>query len=192
MRASYRLYPLIALGLLAGASIWLERLSRVDETRPIAISGDTPDFIAENTRIVGFGQDGKQRYALVADRLTHLPASDRTLVDAPRLELDNQGRRLTIHATSGEVASGAERVDFRGDVVAWRAAAPGGSEMTFRSEHLTVWPDDHRAETQQALKLTQGATTAEALGMRADNLFGTLDLIGQARVQIPRRQGSKS
>ena len=48
-----RLYPIFALAVLAGGSVWLERITRIDD--PVTIAEQTgPDFIAHDTRVVGF------------------------------------------------------------------------------------------------------------------------------------------
>lgn len=189
MQATYRLYPIIAVALLAAASIWLERLSREPDTAPERGTSTVADFVAEQTRIVGFGKDGSQRYALVSDRMTHFPGADITDVERPRLEIASGEQLLNVSADRGEVSARGERVDFTGNVEAQRTGSPGQPGITFASERLAVWPDEHRAETTAPVRLTQGPTTALANGLRADNLFGTLDLIGKARVNIPRRQG---
>lgn len=189
MQSAYRIYPVLALALLAGASIWLERLTRAPVADVTSAQSSAPDFIANQTRITGYGKDGTERYVLLSDQLTHLPQSGVTQLDRPRLEILSGSRRMEITANTGEVSAEGERVDFQGQVRAEREGNPGQDMMRFASEKLTVWPEDHRAESTAPVKLTQGLTTAEALGLRADNLFGTLDLIGQARVNIPRRQG---
>lgn len=190
MLATDRLYPIIAVALLAAGSIWLERLSREQESTPDRSAGSGPDFIAEQTRIVGFAKDGSRSYALVSERMTHFPNTDITEVERPRLELVSSDRLLTIQSDRGEVSPGGERADFVGNVEAQRQGSTGQADIRFVSERLTVWPDKHRAESTAPVRLTQGQTTALAHGLRADNLFGTLDLIGKARVTIPRRQGN--
>ena len=64
---TWRLYPVMALAVLAGASAWLERITRVDDA-VLATGQSGPDFIAHDTRVVGFGADGRQRYELVAPK----------------------------------------------------------------------------------------------------------------------------
>ncbi|MCK9258659.1 MAG: LPS export ABC transporter periplasmic protein LptC [Azoarcus sp.] len=189
MQSAYRIYPVLALALLAGASVWLERLTRAPADAAAPVQNTAPDFIANQTRITGFGKDGSQRYVLLADELTHFPQSGITQLERPRLEILTGSRKMEITANTGEVSAEGEQVDFHGQVIAVREGGPGQDTMHFASEKLTVWPEDHRAESTAPVKLTQGLTTAEALGLRADNLFGTLDLVGQARVNIPRRQG---
>ncbi|MBR0568299.1 LPS export ABC transporter periplasmic protein LptC [Azoarcus sp. L1K30] len=190
MLSAYRLYPALALALLAAGSIWLERLTRAPEMDAGPSPRSVPDFIASDARITGYGKDGTIRYVLLADQLTHHPQRDVTDLDRPRLEiLSENARRMTITSRSGEVSSQGEQVDFRGEVVAVRDAVPGQDSLHFASEQLTVWPDDSRAASSSPVKLRQGLTTADALGLRANNLFGTLDLIGQVHTIIPRRQG---
>ena len=65
--------------------------------------------------------------------------------------------------------------------------------MALDSETLTVWPEAQRARTDSKVVMTRGAGRASAQGMRADNLFGTLELIGEVSATMPpRRQGSSS
>jgi lipopolysaccharide export system protein LptC len=189
---SYRLYPIIMLALLAGASVWLERVTRVDEPAAEAAEQTGPDFIAEHTRVVGYGANGAQRYELFADRLSHFPQGDITRLDMPRLRMINEGRETHITALHAEVSPGGEQVDMQGEVRVRRPAVADDPALALDSETLTVWPDTHRAHTDSPVQLTRGSTRADAQGMRADNLFGTLELIGQVHVNMPRRQGSAS
>lgn len=187
MRPSIQqLYPVFGLLVVAGASLWLERITAGDETRASAQVRSEPDSVAEGTRLVSFDHDGRQRYELLADRITHFPQTQVTALERPRLVYVSDGRELRVSARSGEAQKQGDVVRLAGEVRALRAAAAGSPELSFASESLTVWPDDERAETGDPVVLTQGASTAHANGMKSDNLFGTLELIGNARVHIPR------
>ena len=188
---TWRRSPIFALAALAGASVWLERVTRIDEP---AIQGEQtgPDFIAEQTRVVGFGADGSQRYELLAERLEHFPASDITRLHQPRLHMKGADNETLITARQADVSPGGEQVDLAGEVKVRRPGAADDPALALDSETLTVWPDSYRALTDSPVVLTRGNTRADALGMRADNLFGTLELLGQVRVNMPRRQGSAS
>jgi lipopolysaccharide export system protein LptC len=188
---TYRVYPIVALALLAGASVWLERITRINEPNAAAVHSG-PDFIAEGTRVVGYAADGSQRYELIAERLSHFPQDDITRLEQPRLRMNNDGRETHISAQHADVSLGGEQVDMQGDVRVRRPAAANDPALALDSETLRVWPDAHRASTDSPVQMTRGTTHAQALGMRADNLFGTLELIGKVRVNMPRRQGSTS
>lgn len=192
MQASYRLYPVIALALIAGGSILLEQATRVDDPAGEAARSGAPDFVAERSRIVGFGVDGAERYELVAETIVHFPADDTIRLHQPRLLLRAVGSETRIVAQGAEVSPGGEQVDFAGGVQVDRRIEGDPSPTTLRSETLSVWPDSHRARSDSPVQLTQGASTATARGLRADNLFGTLELIGDVEVHMPSRQQNPS
>ncbi|ATE58672.1 LPS export ABC transporter periplasmic protein LptC [Thauera sinica] len=192
MQTAYRLYPLVALTVIAGASLWLDRITRVEEA-PGQIEPQTgPDFAASNTRIVGYAHDGSQRYELLAERLEHFPADDTTRLTQPRLTVFRPGTEFHVTAANGKVSPGGEQIDLSGDVRARRSRSADAPELVLASETLTVWPDPQSARTDQPVRLTQGQTIADALGLEADNLFGTLNLTGQVKVHMPRRQDRSS
>jgi lipopolysaccharide export system protein LptC len=181
-----QLYPVFALVVLAGGTLWLERVTRGEDPAVRTEIRRDPDFTAEQTRLISYGADGQQRYELLADRITNYPLSEITELDRPQLRYQSEGRELRISAKTGEVLKAGDEVLLSGEVRVRRAAAPGSPEMTFASETLRVWPDDERAETSVPVILTQGDTTTHAGGMKADNLFGTLDLLGGVTVHMPR------
>ena len=189
---TWRLYPVFALALLAGGSVWLERITRVND--PVASQEQTgPDFVAHDTRVVGFGADGTLRYELVAERLEHYPLGDTARLYQPRLHLQGEDGTTTITARTADVSAGGEQVDLAGEVRVRRSGSEGALPMALDSETLTVWPEAQRARTDSKVVMTRGAGRASAQGMRADNLFGTLELIGEVSATMPpRRQGSSS
>lgn len=187
---TWRLYPVIALAVLAGASAWLERITRDDEAATGA-EQTGPDFIAHETRVVGFGADGQRRYELAAERLEHYPAGDLTRLHMPQLQLDGEDGTTRITARTADVSPGGEQVDLSGEVRVRRSATATALSLTLDSETLSVWPDAQRARTDTPVVMTRGTGRAAAQGMRADNLFGTLELIGEVSATMPpRRQGS--
>ncbi|MDR1063879.1 MAG: LPS export ABC transporter periplasmic protein LptC [Azoarcus sp.] len=187
---TYRFYPAIVAALLAAGSIWLEHLTRAPESEAAAEADDgTPDFIAEGVRIAGFDDDGKLRYTLDSPRLTHLPQTDATLSDHPRLQLFRQGRRLWINADSGEASSKGEVVVFRGNVEAEREGADAEDvPLHFASASLTVWPQEQRAASNVPVRIDQGLNRADASRFEADNVFGDMKLSGKVRMSFPSRR----
>lgn len=181
-----QLYPVFALLMLAGGTVWLERITRGEEAAARAEQRRDADFVAERTRLISYGADGKQRYELLADRITNYPQSDVTELERPRLHYASEGRELQASARTGEVRNAGEEVRLRGDVRLRRSAGDGRPDMTFASDTLQLWPDDERAETASPVVLTQGASVTHAGGLKADNVFGTLDLLGGVTARMPR------
>ncbi|BAL23080.1 LPS export ABC transporter periplasmic protein LptC [Azoarcus sp. KH32C] len=187
MRQSFhKLYPIIALLVVSGATLWLERITGGDDTRSAGQVRTEPDFTADQVRMINFDKTGRQHFELFADRVIHHPQTSLTELQNPRLRYDISGRELNITAQHADVLNEGNEVRMSGNVHARRAAIPGSPELTLASATLTVWPDDEKAQTNDPVTLTQGNSTAQGDAMKADNLYGTLDLIGNARMNIAR------
>jgi len=184
----YLFYPLAIAALLAAGATWLEHATRSPEPAVDAPVNQTPDFIAETVRITGFAENGDLLYTLDSPRLTHLPATDLTRVEQPRLQLTTQGRQMWIDADYGEVGPKGERVDFTGNVEVEREGIPSDPPMHLSSAQLTVWPQEQRAASNVPVRLTQGKTRADANGFEADNVFGVMVLSGKVRMHLPNRR----
>ena len=184
---AYCFYPVIIAALLAAGAIWLERLTRGPDPAATETS-EAPDFTADGVRITGFADDGQLRYTLDAPRVTHLPRTDTTRVDHPRLQLFSQGRRIWIEADEGEASARGERVDFSGNVEAEREAPTADETLHFSSTRLTVWPQEQRAASNVPVRIAQGLKRANANRFAADNIFGVMKLSGKVRMSLPRNR----
>ena len=180
----YRFYPLVIAALLAAGAIWLERATRIPEPAAHVTANQTPDFIADMVRITGFAQDGKLRYTLDSPRIIHLPTTDSTHVDQPRLLLIDQGRHMRVSADHGEVSPKGERVDFTDNVEADREGAPPDSPLRLSSASLTVWPQEQRAVSDVPVRITQGKTRIDGNHFEADNVFGAMKLSGKVQMRL--------
>jgi lipopolysaccharide export system protein LptC len=185
-----RLYPVIALAALAAATMWLEQATRSDEPRAAAAARQLPDFIGERIRLVRYDASGEPQYELVADRITHFPLGDVAEFDFPRLRYDTPDGELRIRADWAASRNGGEVLELAGNVEVFREGLAGNPHLTLSSKTLTLWPDDQRAETADPVVLTRGDSVARGNAMKADNLFGTLHLIGDASVLMPRSRST--
>ncbi|MFN3983962.1 MAG: LPS export ABC transporter periplasmic protein LptC [Rhodocyclaceae bacterium] len=190
--AAEQLYPIIVLAVLAGATLWLERSTREDAPEERARVLGEPDFIAEQARITSFDASGALQYALVAERITHIPDGELTLLDAPVLDMEQEDRGLRVTARTGEVRRRGEQVFLRGDVHVWREGLDGEADLTLDAHSLTLWPDDQRARSDEPVHIVQGASTARGDGLRADNVFGVFELVGNAVVNMEGRTGART
>jgi len=184
-----RLYPIVALVLLAAVTIWLERATRPAEV-PVRVDRSDPDFIGEFVRIVSFDKDGRLAYELDADRITHYPSSDITDFVRPDLRYRSEKGMTTARAERGESYPDEDLVELHDDVLVVRRS-PDGEESTIETDSLSVWPDAQRVATDSPVVLKNGNITAYGEGMRADDVAGTFELIGPARVQMPRSRRTR-
>lgn len=178
-----RIYPVVALLLLAAATIWLERATRTPES-VVRVDRSDPDFIGDFVRITSFDTDGRLAYELDADRMTHYPNSDITDFERPDLRYRSENGITTASAVRGESHPDDDLIALYGEVVVVRRDA-AGEESIIESDSLSVWPDAQRAATDSPVVVKNGNITAHGEGMRADDLAGTFELVGPTRVQMP-------
>jgi lipopolysaccharide export system protein LptC len=181
-----RLYPIIALAALAGATLWLERVTAVDDARPSAQTRTDPDFIGEKIHLTNFDATGAWHYELHASKVTHYPQRDVSELVQPRIRYEHPAGTLQVTALHGESSDAGRQVYFSGEVKAVRKGTQDKHDMTLTSDTLRLWPDEQRAETTDPVVLTQGETVAHARAMKADNLIESIQLLGDAKVRMPR------
>lgn len=182
-----RLYPLIVIAVLAGSTLWLDYSTSERDSTPQLRLRDKPDFIAEQARLVSFNEQGLRHYELTSPRIVHFPIDNVTVLDAPVLNLAQDARKMRIDARQAEVHARGDEILLQQDVLVWRQGLGDEADMTLETNSLTVWPNDQRAASDEAVRITQGPSVATAQGLRADNLFGTLELVGQASVRFDGR-----
>lgn len=192
-----QLYPLAVLAVLAGASLWLDYSTRTQDSasgvRPL---GD-PDFVAEQVRLVSFDAQGQAEYTLTARQVTHYPDQALSILLQPELHMLESGPQapdaaqaptgqpqVRIQASVGRAYEQDERIELDGHVLVRRDTADDAPPMTLETTTLTVWPAAQRAYSPAPVRLEQGRSLATGDGLRADNLFGTFELIGNTRVTI--------
>lgn len=186
-----RLYPLIALGLLAAASVWLERATRVTEERVDRGVRHDPDLMVRTFVLHRYDVAGSQQYQLTGADLTHFPDDDSSLITRPILEFTGEGRPMTVRGDQATVYQDGDRVYLEGNVQADRAGDAQHAPMSFRSPTLTVWPNEERGETRTPLVMTQGASVVHAKAMEAQNLIGEIILSGGVNARLQRNKANK-
>jgi len=181
-----RLYPLIALGILAAVTLWLERVSRpVEQGTPTTVSSG-PDMVVEHFSVHRFDPEGHLQYELSARTMRHYPSDGRTDLDEPKLRFYGADRISNASAETGSVSTNGETVHLRGKVIVVREAANNKPKSEIRTESMTIWPDAEKAESTVPVAYTEGASTVRAETLSADNLRGNLQLGGGVKATFAR------
>ncbi|MBN8285210.1 LPS export ABC transporter periplasmic protein LptC [Zoogloea sp.] len=182
----HSLFPVIVLILLAGVSVWLDRITRQDETVKVDKSLHEPDFTADKLTLRRYDLSGKTQYILVADRMIHYGDDESTELIRPRLDYLNRPEPVRMESDFATVSKDGETVVLTDNVFLKRAAQPGKPEATLRTERMTVWPDDERMRSDAPVTLTQGKTVIAAERMESDNIVGNIRLQGLVRGTLYR------
>lgn len=182
----HRLYPLIALGVLAAVSLWLERVSRpVAQALPTTLSSG-PDMIVERFSVHRFDPAGRLQYELSARTMRHFPGDGHTDLEQPKLRFYGVERTSHASAETGSVSNRGETVRLEGDAIVVREATADKPQGEIRSEALTIWPDSEKVESSVPVTYVEGASTVKAATLSADNLLGTLQLGGGVKATFAR------
>ncbi|MBT0962689.1 LPS export ABC transporter periplasmic protein LptC [Denitromonas iodatirespirans] len=178
------LYPIIALTVLAGGSLWLDRVSQdpAQPSDPAARRG--PDVIVDTMSLTRFDLTGKPQYTIDARQMTHYPALAQSHLDEPVVHYRRDDARLRLTADSGIARDDGERVDLSGQVRAARTL-PNKPVATFASQSLVLWPNTEQAKSIDPVVLTQDGAEVHGNGMTANNLFGDITLTGGVVANLP-------
>jgi lipopolysaccharide export system protein LptC len=177
---------LVGVGLALG-SFWLEQVINRDEfgARRDGLQNE-PDYIIEKFSIVRMTPVGKPRYIISGDKLTHRPVDDISDVDRPVVRnMSPVQQPITMNAQRARIDHVRDVVDLEGNVDVQRAASPAGKHMTIKTEQMTVFPDEDRMSSDQAVTMTLGAASIRGVGMQADNAAQTVHFSKNGQIVYP-------
>ena len=179
------LLPMLALVLLASVSFWLERAARVPTAGEKPLRHD-PDFWVEHFTVRSHDETGKLRNTLEARKMTHYLDGDATVIEAPRITY-HQSPPLRLSAESGLVSDDGKEISFIGATRLEREGAKSAPPTRLDTRLLRIYPDEERAESPQAVTVTQGRSVIRGSGLAANHKTGITVLKGRVSAVIERR-----
>lgn len=183
---SHSLFPVIVLTLLAGVSVWLDRVTQQDPVAKTDKTRHEADFSAERITLHRFDPTGKVQYILVADSMLHYADDESSELKNPRLNYLNRPEPVWVESRFASVNKDGTTVVLTDEVLVRRAAHAGKPESTLRTEQMTIWPEDEKMRADKPVTLTQGQTVINAERMESDNIIGEVRLQGQVRGTLYR------
>lgn len=175
---------LLTAGVLIAIGYWNIRPESFLAQPPVRIeTPDDIDFYALGSRTVQFQEDGSRHYELVAERVEHVRSTDISRLSKPDLLL-YRGSPHPWHVSSqhGEVAAGGAAVELIDQVRIERTDAKGRATVITTSR-MTVLPDKHYAQTEQAVRIQAANGVTTATGMNAYLDDGRMLLLSNVRGQ---------
>ena len=183
---SHSLFPVIVLTLLAGVSVWLDRVTQQGPVAKTDTSRHEADFTADKITLHRFDPTGKVQYILVADSMVHYADDESSELKNPRLNYLNRPEPVWVESRFATVNKDGSTVVLTDQVLVRRTAHAGKPESTLRTEQMTVWPEDEKMRADKPVTLTQGKTVINAERMESDNIIGEVRLQGQVRGTLYR------
>ena len=186
----WRLLITIMVGIFcAFGTFWLLQLiQRGDMSITADPNLSEPDYIVENFSFVRMTPEGKPRYVIGGDKLTHLPIDDSADIVNPLVRGVAPGQPpMVIKALKGSVDNGNTQVHLSGNVDIDRKATDKTLPMTLKTQALTIFPDEERMVTELAVDIVNGKNQLSGVGMRANNATGEIAIKSGLRLTLPPR-----
>lgn len=142
------------------------------------------DYYLSELDTTRFSQDGRREWRLQAQRLTHFPTPEFSLLDRPQLSLFPEGDEpWFIEAERARIdqdSEGRERMQLDGNVVITYVDG-GGQTLTIYTDTLTVYPEQRLAETAAEVLMTTAGSELRSRGLRADLNTQLIELLANVR-----------
>lgn len=176
------IFPLSLLLTLAALTFWLRYATELPEPRHDGKHRHDPDYIVSDATLRKLDETGTLRYTLKAKDIRHYPDDDSTDISLPNIiYLHPEKPPLTMSAERGHVSKDGQQVDLYGNVQINRAATAKDDALTAFTTELTVLPDNERAYTKQAVRITKGpASWLKGVGLQVDSRMQTYVIESQA------------
>jgi len=188
MKHAGSLFPLLLVGVLAGLTFWLQRITEPQSADRSGRDRHDPDFIVDTFTVRRFNAEGALQHTLAATRMLHYPDDDTTMVVAPRVTFHSTPpSQLT--AEQALVSKDAQSVRLERNVRLSRSAEAGGLGTEVTTTRLDIVPDLETASTDTPVTITQGRSVVTGSGLTADNKIQQTTLFGPVRGTIHRDPG---
>ena len=176
------LFPFVLLAFLAGLTFWLERLVQPPATAGAGTVRQDPDYIVDGLSAVRMDKEGRVKHTLRAQKMTHFPADDVTVLVQPRFATYSEGRApVTVTSRDAHMSGNGEHVYFENDVRVVRAAVGNQSELVLETPYLHVIPDDNVARTDRPVTIRNAAGVVNASGLELNSETRVLKLQGRVK-----------
>ena len=129
-------------------------------------------------RTVVMDKKGKPKQELYANFLAHYKKENRTELTQPNLTVHRaDGSVWTVTAETGTIYDEMQEILLQGSVLIEQEK----SNVTIKAQDITIYPQTHTAETNNAVTIVSSESTVQAKGMHAD--FKQLRLRLDAKVK---------
>lgn len=154
---------LLAIGLGSYAA-WQWQRNRVPPAEPAQRS----DYVLRDFELSALGDDGLESFTVTAPYLERDPAGESLSIRQPRFGFPSRDGYWTARADNAWVSPGAEEVRLVEGVSLVGPADRSGQRTRFSTRTLSVFPDTHRASSEERVTITQGNSSFAGTGLRVE------------------------
>lgn len=126
-----------------------------------------PDFFSSNACVREFDEQGQLKSELTADRISHYPHNEITLLDSP--ELWNYSKKASVWHTvadTGRILPDRETIELKKNVIMIQMKGDT-QRLRMDTDFLTIYSGQDIADTNQLVTITSSSGMMKADGMKA-------------------------
>lgn len=184
-------FPLLLLAVLAAVTFWLDRAVQPPTgPRDVAASGE-PDYIVDGLAAARMDHEGRVKHTLRAQKMTHYPVEDMTLLVEPTFVTYSEGRSpITVTSRHARMSGNGEHVYFEDDVRVVRAPYGTRSALVLETNYLHVIPDENVAKTDRPVMIRDATGVVNASGLELNSETRVLSLQGRVKGTFESGRGT--
>ncbi len=167
---------------LAALTFWLDRIAQPAPSAARDVSNLDPDYIVDGLSAFKMDAQGRLTHTLRAQKMTHYPDEDLTVLIEPRFVAYAEGQApVTVTSRQGRMSGNGENVYFERDVRVVRAPTENTGELVVETNFLHVIPDAKIAQTDQPVTITEANLLVNASGLELNSDTRVLKLFGRVK-----------
>lgn len=181
-------FPLLLLAVLAGLTFWLDRAVQPPAGPRSVAPGHDPDYVVDGLSAVRMDSEGRVKHTLRAQKMTHYPDDDVTLLLEPKFVTYGEGRApLTVTSRQATLSGNGENVYFEEGVRVVRASYANRTELVVETNYLHLIPDANVAKTDRPVTIRDASGVVSASGLELNSETRILKLQGRVKSTFDRR-----
>ena len=185
-------FPLVLLAVLAALTFWLDRVVRPPGDPRSARPSGEPDYIVDGLSAVRMDREGRVKYTLRAQKMTHFAEEDMTLLVEPKFVTYAEGSSpVTVTSRQARMSGNGDHVYFEEKVRVVRAPFGARSELVLETEFLHVIPDENVAKTDKAVTIRDSTAVVTASGLELNSETRVLRLQGRVKGTFASRGSAR-
>ena len=182
------LFPLILAAFLAFITFWINKSVEQQGPKTAGSNRHDSDYMMENFVTSQTDEAGNLSYTLAAEKMTHYPDDDSTVLMQPKYTQYAIDKPYTkIEGKLANVSSNGEEIEVLQDVVVVREASADKGEMQVFTDRLIIFPKQDLAKTDSPVVIKQAPKTViHATGMIYDKRKKTIQLLNKVRAHYEK------
>lgn len=161
--------PILLPLCILGGTYWLNQQIKPEAAKVNSVIRHDVDFVIDNVTATTLNPQGQPRFTLAASKMWHYPDENSSYLLTPLFtSLNPDGSKVVTTAQSGKILNNGDEVFLYDNVKVVQSDITSNGESILTTDYLHILPKLNRADSNQAVTLSNPATVIHAIGMQMD------------------------